>query len=307
LRIIQLSDIHIWRYSLNPFDLLNKRAVGTFSLLAGRAARFRLDRLAAVVARARDLRPDHFLITGDLTTTALSAEFQQAREALAEILVDPARTTVIPGNHDRYTAGSVRHHKFEQFFGAFAPSQTYPWIRHLDPETVILGLDPTRSHISAKGLLPVAQFARARDLIADLPAPPRRLIVACHYPVAAPPTYVQELASKRMRNADEVGRWLATLGPHLYCCGHVHAAWAFKPASIPGQLCLNSGAPLLRDPTGQRPPGFLEIELHDTSVSVLHHAWVDNATWEIKPLLQDPAFFAATVPAPQGRSARQTG
>jgi len=297
LRIIQLSDIHIWRYSYNPLDLLNKRAVGTFSLLAGRAGRFRLERLAAVVARARDLQPDHFLITGDLTTTALSAEFRQARDALDDILVDPARATVIPGNHDRYTAGSVRHLKFEEFFGEFAPSPTYPWLRPIDADTAILGLDPTRSHLSAKGLLPPQQFARARDLIAGLPTPPRRLIVACHYPIAAPPSCSVELRAKRMRNAEEVGSWLATLGPHIYCCGHVHAAWAFKPASVPGQLCLNSGAPLLRDATGQRPPGFLEIELHGASVSVLHHAWVDNATWEVKPMFQDPAFFPAPVPS----------
>ena len=55
--------------------------------------------------------------------------------------------------------------------------------------------------------------------------------------------------------------WLATLGPHLYCCGHVHTAWAFAPQRIPNQLCLNSGAPLLRDHKGDRPPGFLEVVL----------------------------------------------
>jgi hypothetical protein len=47
---------------------------------------------------------------------------------------------------------------------------------------------------------------------------------------------------------------------------------------------------LLRDPTGLRPPGFLEIEMHDRDVSVLHHAWVGNE-WEVRPLFQDPAFF----------------
>ena len=297
MRIIQLSDIHVWRYSYNPFHLFNKRAVGVASLLAGRASRFRLERLQAVVDRVKSLQADHLLITGDLTTTALPLEFRDAREALADLLSDPSKATVIPGNHDRYTSGSVRTRQFEANFGMFAPSENFPWLRFLDAETAILGLDPTRSHLSAKGLLPLAQLAMARDLLAGLAVMPRRLIVACHYPVIAPPSYEEELAKKRMRNAEDLRDWLATLGPHLFCCGHVHAAWAFRPSSLSHHLSLNSGAPLLRDPTGLRPPGFLEIELHGGDVSVLHHAWLGNA-WEVKPMFQDPAFFAAEASSP---------
>jgi 3',5'-cyclic AMP phosphodiesterase CpdA len=292
LRIIQLSDVHVWRYSYNPFHLFNKRVLGTASLLAGRARKFRLERLEAVVSRVRDLAADHVLITGDLTTTALPAEFRDARLALADLLVDPGRTTVIPGNHDRYTDGSVRRREYEAHFGGFAPSEKFPWLRQLDPETAILGLDPTRAHISARGILPPTQLAMARDLLDDPATRPRRLIVASHYPVVAPPAYATELKPKRMRNDREVAAWLSTLGPHVYCCGHVHAAWAFLPPTLPNQLCLNSGAPLLRDPTGLRPPGFLEIEIHDRGVSVLHHAWIKEG-WEVRPLFQDPAFFPA--------------
>jgi 3',5'-cyclic AMP phosphodiesterase CpdA len=292
LRIIQISDVHVWRYSYNPFHLFNKRVIGTASLLAGRAGNFRLERLDSVVARVRDLAADHILITGDLTTTSLPAEFEDARDALADLLVDPSRVTVIPGNHDRYTDGSVRYRQFEKYFGMFAPSEVFPWLRPLDAETAILGLDPTRSHISARGFLPPAQMAKAQELLDQPKSRPSRLIVASHYPVYAPPSHAAELKPKRIRNDREVGAWLATLGPHLYCCGHVHAAWAFIPPALPNQLCLNSGAPLLRDPTGLRPPGFLEIEIHNRGVSVLHHAWVGEA-WEVRPLHQDPAFYPA--------------
>lgn len=296
MRIIQLSDVHVWRYSYNPLHLFNKRVVGTASLLAGRARRFRLERLEAVIARVRELAADHVLITGDLTTTALRAEFRHAREALAELLIDPDRITIIPGNHDRYTTGSVRNRHFEEFFGAFAPSDRYPWLRYLDPYTAILGLDPTRSHLSARGFLPPDQFARARELVANPSTRPRRLIVANHYPVTAPLAYASELKRKKLKNDLEVFEWLSTIGPHLHCCGHVHAAWAFISPTLPNQLCLNSGAPLLRDPTGLRPPGFLEIEMHDRDVSVLHHAWLPDG-WDVRPLFQDPAFFPPVKPA----------
>jgi hypothetical protein len=292
LRIVHLSDIHVWQYSFNPLHLVNKRAVGILSLLAGRAKRFRRERIHAVVQRVLSLAPDHVLITGDLTTTALPAEFLNARRALADLLNDPARATVIPGNHDRYTTGSVRYRIFEEWFGGLAPPGGYPWLRPLDDRTAILGLDATRSHISAQGYLPHDQLERARDLMADHDGWPPRLIVANHYPVVAPRIYAAELAPKRLKNAEVLADWLATLRPHLYCCGHVHAAWAFVPEGLPNQLCLNAGAPLLRDPTGLRLPGFLEIVLHDQDVTVTHHAWA-GGEWTERPMVQVPNFFPA--------------
>ena len=46
----------------------------------------------------------------------------------------------------------------------------------------------------------------AREMLAEPATRPRRLIVACHYPVVAPPTYASELKPKRMKNAEEVAR-----------------------------------------------------------------------------------------------------
>ncbi len=291
MRIVHLSDIHVWRYAFNPLKLLNKRAIGMAGLVLRRARKFRLERMRMVIDRVQSVAADHVLITGDLTTTALPEEFEFARESLAPLLADPERATIIAGNHDRYTTASMRERQFEAWFGAFAPANHCPWLRYLDPSTAILGLDATRSHISATGRVPEAQLAEARALIADPSTRPSRLIVACHYPLAAPPAYASDLAHKRMKNAAEVSDWLARVGPHVYCCGHVHAAWAFTPPQIPNQLCLNAGAPLLRDPTGIRPPGFLEIVLRDRDVSVIHHAWT-GLEWTAVPLHQDPAFFA---------------
>lgn len=295
VRIVHLSDIHVWRYTWNPRRLLSKRALGIAELLRGRARRFRLERIEAVVRRVRGLEPDHVLITGDLTTTALPAEFRDAHRALADLLAEPEQVTIVPGNHDRYTSGSVRARAFEAVFGAFQPSPVYPWLRPLDDETAILGLDPTRSHITASGLLPADQLDRARSLTADPARRPRRLIVACHYPLAAPPHYARELAAKRLKNAPEVRDWLATIGRHVYCCGHVHAAWAFSPPELPDQLCLNAGAPLLHDPTGYRLPGFLEVLLDGPAITVLHHAWT-GTDWAIVPMREHAHFFDGLSP-----------
>ena len=260
-------------------------------LAASRTAkRFRLERLEGVVAYAQALKPDHVLITGDLTTTALDVEFRAARRELAPLLVDPERATVIPGNHDRYTSGSVRGKTFEKTFGAFSPNGSYPFLRLLDEKTAILGLDPTRSHLTARGYLPAEQLLAAKSLVAHTSTRPERLIVACHYPVGAPVGYEEILEKKRMINAEDVRSWLSGIGPHLYCCGHVHAAWAFRPQNVPNQLCLNAGAPLLRDPTGHHLPGMLEIVLEDEGVTVTHHAWTGEV-WRAIPMIAAPHFF----------------
>ena len=198
--------------------------------------------------------------------------------------------TIIPGNHDRYTWWAHRSRRFERFFGEFAPGRRYPWLRQIDPETAIVGLDPTRAAVTARGKLPHRQLAEAREIVAAARERASRVIIACHYPVAVPDEYERELFGKRLINAAEVRRWLGDVGPHLYCCGHVHAAWAFRPADVPGQLCLNPGAPLMTGHAGRTPPGFLEVVLDGPDVVVHHHAWT-GADWDVQLLHREEQFF----------------
>lgn len=293
LRLVHVSDIHFWRYAFSPLQLFSKRLLGMGSLLVRRARKFRLERAEQVVNRVLDLNPDHILITGDLTTTALVAEFRVARRILEPWLRSDEKVTVIPGNHDRYTGGAHRDRRFEQFFGEFSPGSSYPWLRFLDAQTAILGLDPTRAGLTARGKLPEAQLAGAKELLDRSGGQIKRLIVACHYPLDAPPPHRRDLAKKNLTDPRPLSRWLAEIGPHLYCCGHVHAAWAFAPAEIPNQLCLNAGAPLLRDSTGHRPPGFLEIILGASDVIVNHHTW-RYESWQTSSLYRAPSFFCET-------------
>ncbi len=289
MRIVHLSDIHFWRLTTNPRLLISKRVLGVIDLARGRARKFRLERIEDVVARIQAVDPDHLLITGDLTTTAMPAEFDDALQLLGPLLRDPARVSVVPGNHDRYTWGSFRNRLFEKYLGRFMPQDTFPWLRVLDAETGILGLDPTRSHISARGYLPPLQLAEATALL-ERQGRPTRLIVACHYPLVAPAAHTRELAIKRLSNQKEVLGWFGDLGPHLYCCGHVHVAWAFTPPVLPDQLCLNAGAPLYRDRKGRRLPGFLDITLEGPDVRVVHHAWSGDGWIEV-PLWQRTGFL----------------
>ncbi len=268
---------------------MSKRFVGMAELLMGRARRFRQERAADLVERVKGLEPDHILITGDLTTTALPAEFRAARAALAEWLHDPAKVTIVPGNHDRYTARAHRLRRFEQYFGAYMGGGDFPTLRMLDAHTAILGLDPTRAAITARGLMGEAQLARAQRLLDGFRGI-GRLLVACHYPVAVPLEYRREYARKPLVDAARVASWLRAIGPHLFCSGHVHAAWAYRPDEIPNQLALNAGAPFLRDRTGRRPPGFLEINVDRGDVTVAHHTWTASG-WQARVIHHEADFF----------------
>ncbi len=269
---------------------MSKRLLGTASLLLGRGRRFRLERVPALVERVLSLDADHLLITGDLTTTALPAEFQAARTALSGLLHDPARVTIIPGNHDRYTLRAHRSRRLEQYFGAFAPEGPYPWLRSIGGRTAILGLDPTRAGVSARGKLPLNQLIAASALV-EAAGEKVAIVVACHYPIAAPPEFARQLGHKRLVNAAALESWLKTIGPHLFCCGHVHESWAFRPATIPNQLCLNPGPPLMHDPTGRSFPGFLEITIDGGDVSVERHFW-DGQSWQARLLCREAGFFS---------------
>ncbi len=291
MTIIHLSDIHVWRLTWDPRRWANKRAVGLAALLAGRARRFHRERLGAVVEYVRSLPHDHVLITGDLSTTALPEEFLEARQQLAPLLDDPARVTILPGNHDRYTGESVRSRCIRDRLWrvpAVGELALAPIARCADrhpgtgphprpPDRAADGCRKRSSNRLARGWPSRTGGPTASSSPAIIRSP-RLLLMAASWPANG----------SRMRPGCA---WLATIGRHLYCCGHVHAAWAFSPPGLPDQLCLNAGAPLYRERGTHRRPGFLEIQLEGDDVHVLHHQWSNDA-WTVAPLAHRPGFFS---------------
>ena len=170
MRIVHLSDIHFWQYDVQPASAPEQAPAGDdlAPAAAGRAG-FGSNGCPSWWSACNSLEPDHILITGDLTTTALPAEFRAARAALADWLGDPARVTIIPGNHDRYTLLRPSLPPLRAILRRVFSRAVVPVAARLDAETAILGLDPTRSGISASGKLPRSPDRSARE----------RLLAAC--------------------------------------------------------------------------------------------------------------------------------
>ena len=242
MRIAHLSDIHLWQYTINPLRLLSKRSAGMASLFWDVRRRFRLERIPDLVDRVNSLRVDHILITGDLTTTALPDEFRAARSG-------PVRLAGRPVPLDRHSRQSRPLHTLcppiTALRALFRRVCTAEGIS-LAPLAGRRDGDP-RSRPDAIGNLrerqdPSKPVAPRREIIATA-GPIARLLVACHYPVAVPEDTRENRPHKPLINRGELAEWLGSIGPHLYCCGHVHAAWAYQPDEVPGQLCLNPGCP----------------------------------------------------------------
>jgi 3',5'-cyclic AMP phosphodiesterase CpdA len=184
LRIAHISDLHVLDLQGTRWqDFLNKRMTGAMNLAGMRRnahpvsiAEQLADRLAA-----GDI--DHVILTGDLTNLALDSEFKRALEVVQRI-GPPSFVTVIPGNHDMYTRGALRHHRFEKWFSPYLVDDAdehhtaltkgrlhYPFMRAPAPHVRVYGLSsaiPTPPFL-AFGHVGRHQLDRLRQLVAMEP------------------------------------------------------------------------------------------------------------------------------------------
>lgn len=196
MRFLHCSDVHITEdYSSVPWGQLGwRRWMALVELKLGRSAAFARAResLSQIARDADALDVDHLILSGDVTAYAMEGEFRGAREALGAIAADPARCTVIPGNHDCYTPRAVSSGRFEKYFGHLLASDlpeycldgAFPFVRFVGDEAVVIGLRsasvppvPGISH----GKIGNKQLRALRDVIRDRRLDGRAVLVVVHH------------------------------------------------------------------------------------------------------------------------------
>jgi 3',5'-cyclic AMP phosphodiesterase CpdA len=235
MKIAHISDLHVLALDGVPFSrFLNKRISGWANLRLKRASVHRVAYLRAIVAELARESFDHVVVTGDVTNLALEGEFELARHLIGDAIgLDPARVTVVPGNHDLYTRGARDSRRFEQYFGACLDSDLpelaadtagarFPTVK-LRGEVAIVGLTSAvpRPPFVAAGEIGRAQ-ARALARILEHPEVAKRtLVLALHHPVvddwSAMKRYVEGL-----RDARGLLALVEPLGKGLVLHGHLH-------------------------------------------------------------------------------------
>jgi 3',5'-cyclic AMP phosphodiesterase CpdA len=274
MRFLHCSDVHITgNYSAHSLWGLGwRRWIAMLELrYGGRARAYRQARrsLSQLVQEFDQQKADHFILSGDLTAYALDEEFSGAHEALAPLVDDPVRCTVIPGNHDRYTPGSRHDARFERHFGHLLRSDLpeycregpYPFVRLLGSQVAVVGLNsaraPTIPGLSFGGIGAAQQQALA-SLLRDPRLDGRAVLVAVHH---APRT--QSGRRDRALHGLWGGERLLGLlpGPRFAVLhGHIHRRY-HHPATdrLPHLFCAGSSTQAGRE-------GYWLIEVADGKV-----------------------------------------
>lgn len=282
MRIVLLGDIHLAYRRAWPWQLMGKRALGMLNLWLNPHRRFEAALWPAVQSHIDSLSPDWLLWAGDLTATALPREFLMAQERLRPLMRRYApRNFVVPGNHDRYTYRSARTHAFERAVGRHT-ARHWPDHRQIDPQTHLIGLDPTRPNwLADRGVIGVRQMSELKIILASIPRD-HRIIVLCHYTLGPPPGD-HESPLHRLRDEDILLEALSR-DPHDICYvhGHVHRPWVFRHPKAPNVLCVNCGSPTLNTPAHPRGQGFWRLQT-EQGWSLTRHMPDAQGRWQAVP------------------------
>ncbi|SFK40002.1 metallophosphoesterase family protein [Methylocapsa palsarum] len=221
-------------------DLIGKRVTGYLNWTSGRRLVHDMDALRQVVADVKAHHPHHIAVTGDISNIGLPAEFQLAGSWL-ETLGPCENVSFVPGNHDAYVRGSMRH-----LARAFAPwtrgeparldlegeaakpglkaddgqpVEGYPYMK-VRGNVALIGLSsgvPTPFFI-ASGLLGRPQIEACEALLIDARQRGLVRIVMIHHP----PQSAAAGAARGLRDARAFEALIRRAGAELIIHGHSH-------------------------------------------------------------------------------------
>lgn len=231
MKIGHISDLHILDIAdVSPLDFANKRLLGAANLILRRSHAHSADVARRAIERLVEADVDHIVITGDLTNLALPSEFEAAAQILADVVDDPDRVSLIPGNHDYYTREAVAARRFETTFAPYLTSdlpeyQTergYPFCRVRDGVAVVgLNSGIATPWFFATGRVHEDELDAAYDLLQDDALADRFIIVMVHHHLL-PFEHSRVEFTRRLINADRVLQVCRQGGVDLVVHGHNH-------------------------------------------------------------------------------------
>ena len=266
LRFLHCSDIHLLSLrGVGPHRFINKRLTGGVNLMLKRGKHHDGALFERISQRGRELAVDRLVVTGDLSNLALESEFEHIATKLDEARIP---VTIIPGNHDAYTKGSVRSRRFERMLGRFMGSGTdvcdapdfYPFVQRFD-EVALIGVSSAHASLPlyAVGTVGQDQLGRLARILDALGAEGLTRIVLIHHPVMLG-------AAKRrheLLDLDAFGEVIASHGAELILHGHEHCmiegALAGPKRDVPVHG-ISSGTNLSRHPGREAAFSVYEVD-----------------------------------------------
>jgi 3',5'-cyclic AMP phosphodiesterase CpdA len=290
MKIAHFSDLHLLSLDGVPATrFLNKRLSGWVNLKLKRGSIHRSEYVRAIAREIGKLEVDHVVVTGDLTNLALESEFELARDLFERDLgIDASRITVVPGNHDLYTRGSLTSRRFEQFFGTWLQSDLpelavdagggrFPVVKLRDHVAFVsLSSAVPRLPLIAAGELGAEQLQALRKVLAHPEVAARTLVLALHHPVVHSWSRLK-VHVEGLRDADSLVPELRDVSRGLLLHGHLHRRIQRTLKTDAGKLTqVGATSASLHHDDADRMAGFNLYELGATGEARVE-AWVYSA------------------------------
>ena len=241
----------------------------------------------ALVALARQLRPDLLVLSGDITQRARPAQFLAARAFMDRL---GAPVLAVPGNHDipLFDVWARLRRPYARHIAAFG-SDLEP--AHCSPELMVVCVNTTRAWRHKQGEVCALQIECVAQTLSSAAAAQLRVVVV-HQPVAV--TRTEDIPNRLRGHAAALHRW-SEAGADLVMGGHIHLPyvmalhglarpmWAVQAGTAVSSR-VRKGVPnsvnVLRWGKGAAPGGCL-IEQWDFSAAEL--AFVCAKITEVRP------------------------
>ena len=240
-RLAHVTDPHFRSFDgLRLRDLLGKRGVGILNVAINRR---RVHKMELLEVLARDLaleRPDHLVVSGDLSNVSLESEWREGLRWLASLGRSSQDVTVIPGNHDVYVPEVVAAGTFERMFAAYQTVRSergeragstrngYPFVRFRGPLALIaLNSCLATRDLGAWGAIGAEQLRAVEAMLALPEVRGRRRVVVLHHP----PVKLRGGEERNLRDRVGLAEVLSRVGADLVIHGHDHRD---ERATLPG-------------------------------------------------------------------------
>jgi 3',5'-cyclic AMP phosphodiesterase CpdA len=249
--IAHLSDLHMaYLENVRLHDIINKRILGYVRWMLGRRTRHDSSIADILKEDLQRSKPDHMIITGDLTHLGLPYEFIRVRKWL-ESMEQPEKICVVPGNHDTYIY-EPWDISFKNWLGFMVPSRQnthsgnarglddiFPTLR-ITGHTALIGIstaEPSALHL-ATGRIGSLQLERLEAILKQLRGQRLFRVIFLHHPPVA--GIVRQ--RKHLVDTDGFLQLIARHGCELILHGHAHRAVQSTVAAPAGEVPV-LGAP----------------------------------------------------------------
>lgn len=251
-------------------DYFTKRLFGSLRWKYKRQAEYDTEILTILADDLQRAKPDHTVITGDLTQLGFPAEFIMARDWL-ESIGTPKAVTVVPGNHDSYieTCHGDTYHRWLEYMSSDIVDQaevsftdigdTFPSLRIRD-KIALVGLStayPSRLY-QATGRIGTHQLAKAEKLLQQLADKDFFCVILIHHP---PVTGITS-RRKSLLDMDSLQQLISKYGVDLVLFGHTHKLLYEGVATKVGLVpAIGAPAAASNKPSGNRQAGYILLNI----------------------------------------------